>query len=266
MATLSYCDAAGKVLEKAGKALKYSEIVTTAIKEGLIQPAGQTPASSMYVSLRTEIDRRAKRQEKQRLAFLGNGYFDLAGRVTGEPPKKTQSALEQIKNSREEAIKELFARLTNGENGSHFEVMVGDLLIEMGYSEVEVIGGKDDQGVDITCSKRDGLSVTRYAIQCKCKKLHNEIGPKDISNLRDNHSSYQCQQGIFITTSKLNDIARQKAKEAGKEPIQTIEHEEILSLFADHSIGIRQEAIRYYQVDESEYDFLREKKPYQPTK
>jgi len=102
----------------------------------------------------------------------------------------------------------------------------------------------------------NGLSVTRYAIQCKCKKLSKQIGPKDISNLRDNLSSYQCQQGIFITTSKLNEVAHQKAKEAGKEPIQTIEHDEILNLFADHSIGLRQEAIRYYQVDESQYDFL----------
>jgi hypothetical protein len=33
-----------------------------------------------------------------------------------------------------------------------------------------------------------------------------------------------------------------------------------LNLFADHSIGLRQEAIRYYQVDESQYDFLRSPK------
>jgi restriction endonuclease Mrr len=257
MATLSYCDSAEKVLEKAGKALKYTDIAAMAIKDGLLQTESQTPAVSMYVSLRAEIKRREQRQEKQRFVFEGNGYFDLVSRARGEPAKKTQSALDQIKNSRDEAVKELFGRLTSGESGAHFEAMVGDLLIAMGYSEVEVIGGKDDQGVDIICSKRDGLSVTRYAIQCKCKKLSNQIGPKDISNLRDNLSSYQCQQGIFITTSKLNDVAHQKAKEAGKEPIQTIEHEEILNLFADHSIGIRQETVRYYQIDESQYDFLR---------
>src|SRR6266478_1878275 len=260
MATLSYCDSAEKVLERAGKALKYTDIAAKAIDDGLLQTESQTPAVSMYVSLRAEIKRREQRQEKQRFVFEGNGYFDLFSRARGEPAKKTQSALDQIKNSRDEAVKELFGRLTSGESGAHFEAMVGDLLIAMGYSEVEVIGGKDDQGVDITCSKRDGLSVTRYAIQCKCKKLHNEIGPKDISNLRDNLSSYQCQRGIFITTSRLNDVAHQKAKEAGKEPIQTIEHDEILSLFADNNIGISQEPVRYYQVDESQYDFLRTKK------
>jgi len=258
--TLSYCDSAERILEKANKPLKYTDIATRAINDGLLQTDSQTPAVSMYVSLRAEIKRKEQKQEKQRFVFLGNGFFDLFNRARGEPAKKTQSALEQIKNSRDEEIKDLFGRLTSADSGAHFEAMVGDLLIAMGYSDVEVIGGRDDQGVDIICSKRDGLSVTRYAIQCKCKKLSNQIGPKDISNLRDNLSSYQCQQGIFITTSKLNDVALQKAKEAGKEPIQTIEHDEILNLFADHSIGLRQEAIRYYQVDESQYDFLRTSK------
>src|ERR1039458_6972438 len=142
MATLSYCDSAEKVLEKAGKRLKYTDIATTAIKEELLQTDSQTPAVSMYVSLRTEIKRREQKQEKQRFVFLGDGYFDLFSRIRGEPAKKTQSALDQIKNSREEAIKELFSRLTTGDAGAHFEAMVGDLLIAMGYTEVEVIGGK----------------------------------------------------------------------------------------------------------------------------
>jgi len=29
--------------------------------------------------------------------------------------------------------------------------MVADLLVAMGYQDVQVIGGKDDQGVDILC-------------------------------------------------------------------------------------------------------------------
>ena len=216
MASLSFCDSAEKVLDKAGEALKYSDIATRAIKDGLLETDSQTPPVSMYVSLRAEIKRREKNQEKQRFVFLGNGYFDLFSRVRGEPAKKTQSALDQIKNSRDEAIKELFNRLTTVDSGAHFEAMVSDLLIAMGYTDVEVIGGKDDQGVDIICSKRDGLSVTRYAIQCKCKKLQNEIGPKDISNLRDNLSSYQCQQGIFITTSRLMTSPTKRRKKPEK--------------------------------------------------
>lgn len=77
-----------------------------------------------------------------------------------------------------------------------------------------MIGGKDDQGVDIVCEKRDGVLKIRIAIQCKCKNLKSKIGPKDVSTLRDNLSTYQCQQGILVTTTELNDAAKAKAKEA----------------------------------------------------
>ena len=136
--------------------------------------------------------------------------------------------------------------------------MVADLLVAMGYQAVEVIGGKDDQGVDIVCEKRDGVLKTRVAIQCKCKALNQKIGPKDVSTLRDNLSTYQCQQGIVVTTTTLNDVAKQKAQEAGKEPVHFIEHDELLDLFAEYEIGIRAEPVKFYQLDASKYDFLKD--------
>lgn len=124
------------------------------------------------------------------------------------------------------------------------------------YDSVEVIGGSDDKGIDIVCEKWEGLIKTRIGIQCKCKSLKKKIGPKDISTLRDNLSTQQCQHGIFITTTYLNPDAKAKAKEAGKIPIFFIEHDEIFELFAEHQIGIKHEDIRYYQLDSSVYDFL----------
>ena len=50
---------------------------------------------------------------------------------------------------------------------------------------------------------------------------------------------------------------RKKAKEAGKEPIFFIERDELLDLFAEYNIGIRNEPVRFYQVDASKYDFLK---------
>jgi restriction system protein len=141
--------------------------------------------------------------------------------------------------------------------GPNFETMVADLLMKIGYDNVEVIAGKDDRGVDIVCEKREGILVTRVAIQCKCKSLENKIGPKDVSTLRDNLSTYQCQQGIIVTTSTLNDDAKDKAREAGKDPINFIEHDKILDLFAEHRIGIRAENVDYYEMDALQYDFLK---------
>jgi restriction system protein len=257
-APLSFVDAAERILRRTGKPLTHKQLANKAIAEGLVETESETPDISMHVSIRGEMKRRETRGEPQRFVFLGNGLFSLVDLIAGKPPEKTKSALDQVRESRKEACELLHKRLTSSNHGPDFETLVADLLVAMGYQEVQVIGGKDDQGVDIVCEKRDGVLKIRIAIQCKCKALSSQIGPKDVSTLRDNLSTYQCQQGIIVTTTKLNEAAKTKAKEAGKEPIFYIEHDELLDLFAEHEIGIRGEAVRFYQVDASQYEFLKE--------
>ena len=254
---ISYTDAAELVLRDKEKPLSHRQLSSLAQKGGFITPESETPHISMYVSLRSEIKRRAERGEPQRFMFLGNGMFTLADIAGGVPAQKVRPALDQVRESRREACQELYKKLTGANQGSNFETMVADLLTAMGYEDVQVIGGKDDQGVDILCEKRDGITKQRIAVQCKCKTLAKEIGPKDVSTLRDNLSTYQCQQGILVTTSRLNESVRKKATEPGKEPIHFIEHEETLDLLAEHGIGMRSESLRYFQVDSSQYDFLK---------
>jgi len=254
---LSFTDAAEKILRGIGKPQTHKELATKALGQKLIQTESETPDISMHVSIRSEMKRRETRGEPQRFVFLGNGRFSLVDLVAGKPTAQAKSALEQVRESRTEACRDLHDRLTSENNGPNFETMVADLLVAMGYQNVQVIGGKDDQGVDIICEKRDGILKTRVAIQCKCKSMAQKIGPKDISTLRDNLSSYQCQQGILVTTSELNDVAKAKAKEPGKDPIYFIEHDELLDLFAEFSVGVRNEALKFYQIDASQYDFLK---------
>jgi restriction system protein len=252
---LTFTDAAEKILRETAKPQTHKQLAHKAIAEKLVQAESETPEISMHVSIRSEMKRRELRGEPQRFVFQGNGLFSLVELVAGKPTEKTKTALDQVRESRREAAEELYKKLTSANNGPNFETMVADLLVSMGYQDVQVVGGKDDQGVDILCEKRDGLLKIRIAVQCKCKVLNQKVGPKDISTLRDNLSTYQCQQGIVVTTSQLNDVA--KAKEAGKDPIYFIEHEELLDLFAEHNVGIRSEPIRFYQVDASQYDFLK---------
>jgi restriction endonuclease Mrr len=257
VAPLSFADAAEQLLRAAGKALSHKELAKRALAQKLVVTESQTPQISMHVSLRSDMKRREHRGEPQRFVFLGDGLFSLVDLEAGSPTKEAKSALDQIRESRREAATDLHKRLTASNNGPNFELMVADLLVAMGYEAVEVIGGKDDQGVDIICEQRDGILKTRVAIQCKCKSLLQKIGPKDISTLRDNLSTYQCQQGILVTTTHLNDVARQKAMESGKEPIHFIEQEELMDLFAEYEVGVRNETLKFYQVDASKYDFLK---------
>lgn len=253
---LSYCDAAEQILKDVKKALKYKELSDKAHKKEILRSESATPDISMYVSLRGEIKRRQERNEAQRFKFLGNGIFTLVELITGAPAKKTKSAIEQVRESRQEAYKALDKALTSKNQGTNFETMTADLLIAMGYEDVEVIGGHDDRGVDILCEKRDGIMRARFAIQCKCIGVSKQVGPKDVSTLRDNLSTYSCQQGIIVTTSVLNDDAKGKASETGKERIHFIERSELFDLFASNGIGLRSEEVRFFQLDASQYDFL----------
>ena len=254
---MSFADAAEKLLRDAGKPMTHKELAAAALKQKLVATESETPDINMHVSIRVEMKRREARGQPQRFVFLGNGLFSLIDLVAGKPTQKTKSALEQVRDSRADAAQELYERLISANNGPNFEVMVADLLVALGYQDVQVIGGKDDQGVDIICEKRDGILTNRIAVQCKCKNLRQLVGPKDVSTLRDNLSTYQAQQGIIVTTSRLNDVAKTKAKEAAKEVIHYIEHEQLLDLFVEYSIGIRSEALKFYQLDVSSYDFLK---------
>ncbi len=251
---MSFTDAAERILRDAAKPVSYSKIAQEALRQGLIQSEAEDPAVSLYVVLRTEIKRRKERNEPQRFNFLGNGVFELIGKAL---PTKTKSALEEVRESRKRACQNLYEQLIRENRGSEFEQMVSDLLLAMGYQNVQVIGGSDDHGVDIICERREGLMVERFAIQCKCKALNKKIGPKDISTLRDNLSTYQCQRGILITTSELNNEAREKAKEPGKVPVDFIEHKDIFDLFAEHGVGIKGETIKYFEVATEQYEFLK---------
>lgn len=254
---LSFTDAAERIIREQSKALSHSRLAEIALEKKYIQSEAEDPAVGMYVSLRNEIKRRAERNEPQRFVFQGKGMFSLAELIGTPRPDKTKNALEEVRDSRKKSCQELYEKLTTANLGKEFERMVADLLLEMKYENVEVIGGADDQGVDIVCEKRDGLTVEKVAIQCKCKSSANKIGPKDVSTLRDNLSTYQCQKGILVTTSKLNEKAIEKAKEAGKEPIHFIEHDQLLDLLAEHEIGLKAETIKYFQVNSEQYEFLR---------
>ena len=183
---MSFTDAAEKLIRAEGKPLSYQHIAKTALQDGLVKSEASDPALSIYVSLRTEIKRRTERNEPQRFVFVGNGLFSLKDLVGSPVPLKTKTALEEVRESRRRACLLLHDQLTKYNRGGEIETMVSDLLLEMGYQGVKVIGGSDDQGVDIVCEQRDGVTTQRIAIQCKCKSLNKIIGPKDVSTLRDN--------------------------------------------------------------------------------
>lgn len=89
--------------------------------------------------------------------------------------------------------------------GSDFEKYCADLLIAMGYEEVELTPASHDFGVDIFADK-DGIS---YAFQCKC--YADPVGIKAIQEVYAGKDYYGCMVGVVITNQEFTKSAKEFA-------------------------------------------------------
>ena len=103
---LSFTDAAERVLEEfAGKKpMHYRAVTAKALERGLVKTAGQTPESTLYAQVLTEITRSVQRGESPRFVKHGKGLIGLSRWV--RPGLAAQ--IEQHKAARR---KQLHARL-----------------------------------------------------------------------------------------------------------------------------------------------------------
>ena len=70
--TLSFTDAAGRILEAVGgKPMHYRDITRHALEHKMLDTEGQTPEATMYAQILTECKRRQRRGEQPRFMMLG---------------------------------------------------------------------------------------------------------------------------------------------------------------------------------------------------
>lgn len=96
-------------------------------------------------------------------------------------------------------------------DGYEFESFCAKLLSEVGFEDVERIGGANDYGADIICN-RDGL---KYAIQCKC--YANVVNNKAVQEVIGAMGCYCCDVGVVLTNSTFTLNAKHVATANGIE-------------------------------------------------
>lgn len=94
-------------------------------------------------------------------------------------------------------------------SGSEFEQFSAVLLQKNGYSDVKVLGGSGDQGVDIT-AKKNGIS---YAIQCKC--YSGNLGNTPVQEVNAGRQFYGCHVGVVLTNRYFTAGAKELAEKTG---------------------------------------------------
>jgi restriction system protein len=108
-----------------------------------------------------------------------------------------------------------------------FEETVARLIVPLGFTEVRVVGGAADLGVDVLCRDREGR---RVAIQCKRYQADNEVSSSQVQTFMGGMVAHRAQRGIIVTTSSFSAPARDLARDHG---IRLIDGAELSRMLAE---------------------------------
>ena len=130
-----------------------------------------------------------------------------------------------------------------------FEKLVGDLLIALGFEEVEVTGPSNDGGIDVRGTLVVGEVIkTRMAVQVK--RWKGNVQAPTVQQVRGSLGTHD--QGLIITTSDFSTGAREEAERATATPVALMSGIQLVKLLAEHNIGIRRAKYDLLQLDEFE--------------
>ncbi|MCE5251854.1 restriction endonuclease [bacterium] len=160
-------------------------------------------------------------------------------------------------NLRNELIVELLSRLKKL-SPSFFERIVVELLVKMGYGGSRVDAGKaigksGDGGID-GIIKEDKLGLDVVYIQAK-RWNNNPVGRPDVMQFAGALQAQKANKGIFITTSRFTDDARNYVSQIGSK-IVLIDGEQLSNLMIDHDIGVS--TVSQYPVKKIDTDYFDE--------
>jgi len=173
---------------------------------------------------------------------------------TATPSEALESAYE---NLREELASELLNMLKKT-SPSFFERIVVELLVKMGYGGSRVDAGKaigksGDGGID-GIIKEDKLGLDFVYIQAK-RWDNNPVGRPDVMQFAGALQAQRANKGIFITTSRFTDDARNYVSQIGSK-IVLIDGEQLTNLMIEHDVGVS--TISLYPVKKIDSDYFEE--------
>jgi restriction system protein len=173
---------------------------------------------------------------------------------TATPSEALEAAYE---NLRDELASELLTRLKKC-SPSFFERAVVELLVKMGYGGSrsdagKAIGKSGDGGID-GIIKEDRLGLDVVYIQAK-RWDSNPVGRPDVMQFAGALQAQKANKGIFITTSRFTDDARNYISQIGSK-IVLIDGEQLTNLMIENDVGVS--TVSLYPVKKIDADYFDE--------
>lgn len=106
-------------------------------------------------------------------------------------------------------IRKYSIEYVDGLEGIAFEEYVGDMLENIGYSNVSITKASNDYGVDVLAEK-DNI---KYAIQCK--NYSSPLGNTCVQEVYSGKNYYNCHVAVVITNTTFTKNAEELAQKDG---------------------------------------------------
>jgi restriction system protein len=134
-----------------------------------------------------------------------------------------------------------------------FERLCQRLLREAGFEQVVVTGKSGDGGID----GHGVLSLNAFVsfrVLFQCKRYVGSVTPAHVRDFRGAMQG-RADKGLILTTGSFSSEARREASRDGAPPIELVDGEKLIELFAKLDLGLR--PVTTYDIDESFFDEYR---------
>ena len=216
--------------------------------EYLKRYSGFGAPSSVRDTLRRRLNNLLARglieRESAKYTVTDDGLSYL-GRVLPEPGPRQQ--IQKLAKEQKAAVRESLREHLLQMDPKGFEELVGRLLEEMDYQNVEVIGQSGDRGVDVVADIQLGVTSVREVVQAKRHK--GTIQRKDLDALRGSLYQFNAIRGTIVATSRFAKGAVNAAFALGQPPITLIDGDRLIDLLIEHGIGVRTRKIEVLAFD-----------------
>lgn len=217
--------------------------------------AESTARSFLYNRLRNLLERGYAAKVGQKYEITSTGLAWLKSSAYAErktvAPDETRRLWDLVQAQRDAVRKALRERLSSLDPYS-FEQLVGRLLKEMDYTDVEVTARAGDKGVDVVGRIALGITEVREVIQVK--RQQGNVQRPVLDMLRGSLHRFSAVKGTIISLGGFAKGAQNAAFEPGAAPITLIDGEKLLDLLIENGIGVRTKTVEMLELDVSDLE------------
>ena len=127
-----------------------------------------------------------------------------------------------------------------------FERLCRRILLQSGFTKVEVIGRSGDGGIDGVGVLR--IELISFQIVFQCKRYAGAVGPAAIREFRGSFMG-RADKGIFLTTGHFTREAQREAVRDGAAAIDLIDGGDLCDLLRERKLGVHTQMVEEVTIE-----------------